>query len=137
MKEKKEHGSLENSLSFFKAREQIDSFFKNKEPYTSPLSEEETKLILERKALQSPVAELNFWMKLTRSLLVNPKTGQAPPTQYTVPSLLDLSLFKVKAMKIDGQLSEELLKTLPEDLAEKLNNPTPYRKGCNPGQATI
>ncbi|MCL9683375.1 hypothetical protein [Legionella maioricensis] len=110
-----------NSLNFAMTREQIDRFFKKKEPYRSPLKESEIKLIAERKALVSPIADLNFRNKLTGCLFGNPNTGEEFDISYkqAVPSLLDFSQFKVRSMKKNEQVSDELVNGLPADLAKK------------------
>ncbi|CDZ78747.1 hypothetical protein BN59_03060 [Legionella massiliensis] len=93
-------------------------------PSQHPLNEEEKKLITERIVLESPTAKLNFRTKLTHSLFKNPKTGQLfnTETKYKFPSLLDLTVHKIREMKKEGQINDESVNIFPEELIEKVNN---------------
>ena len=120
-----------SKLNFTKARENIDEFYKNiNSSVNHPLDEKEEKLMIDRKLLISPTSEGNFRRKLTQCLFENPKTGQLFNIflNQNVPSLLELSLFKIKAMRRDGLVNDEQVSGLPYELVEKVNTLTLYKK---------
>ncbi len=112
--------SPEYKISFAKVREQLEH---KPKPYRHSLNEEEKKLIAERTALASPIAKLNFRYKLTQSLSKNPNTEQLFDInkKYKFPSLFVLALSKVRTMKLKGELSDDSLSVLPNELIEQVN----------------